>query len=1332
MFVYLGLYLYILLSTALGHTIPEADHNSFIPDSEGDLLFLLDSSGSVTYDEFSNVKEFIGDLLHPFTYGPQDVQASVVQISTDPTLEFPLNQYTSSQDVQKAIRNIQQRMGDTNTGKALDYVKEQLYTEKFGSRVDVPKVMVWVTDGLSTDDISKPMQLLKDMGVTVFIVCTTGRGNFEELSAAASQPDEKYLKFVDKDDLGIITKELRDSIIELIQAKRLHALDITTTSFRLIWPRLLSRDTGHYVLEYSPLAYPRQKMQETLPGDQTSLVLNKLIPNTTYQVTLYPESNVDYVSPQSVQVSTLHELTEERKLEAEDITTTGFRLTWSRLSGDKGSYVLEYSVVSDPKTRLQKTNLGDETSVVLSNLLPNTTYQVTLRPSSTEKSVQPETIYATTLPDLIRSRNLQVLNVTMSSFNVTWSKLLGDTGRYVLDYAPVSDPRRKLRKMLYGDQTTIVVSNLIPETTYQITFSPESSLSYMQSQTMQVTTLPNLNKARNLKVLNVTSTGFLLTWVALPGDTGSYTVNYVPISKPGVISQMFVHRETSAVIRDLSPNTSYEVTFIPLSNVQFSQSQNLQVSTLPELVQTRNLQAVDITATSLRLVWSRLPGDPKLYVLEYSPISDPSLTQRKILYGTETGAVVGGLLSNTTYRIALFPHSAQHVQPDVIMVSTKIDLILARNLHIKDKTSTSFQMAWSRLSGDTGNYVIEYAPVTDLGKKVQKTLYGYLSSVLFSNLAPSTTYEVTFIPESRESTTQSQTIQVTTLPGLVQTRNLQAVDIAATSLRLVWSQLPGDPELYVLEYSPILDPRLTQRKILYGTETGAVIGGLLSNTTYRIALFPHSAQHGQPNVIMVSTKIDPVQERNLQVKDITSTSFLITWSRMPLDSGSYTVQYALVSDPRQMFRKTLTGDEDRVLIDGLTPDNTYRVTLIPESNAPEIQDVTIQVSTLPDLILARNLHIKDKTSTSFQMAWSRLSGDTGNYVIKYAPVTDLGKKVQKTLYGYLSSVLFSNLAPSTTYEVTFIPESRESTTQSQTIQITTLPELIQKRNLHAWDISTLSFRLSWSRLTTDRGPYVLEYGLVSDPQKRKMLTADETTVLISNLNPDTKYQATLHSEANVQYVPPQSIQIATLPEQLGPAQILISDPTAHSFRVSWGPHLDSIIGYEVQYGPLPSNSVKKVQVDGRFNTTIIEGLKSNTTYLVTVSAIFKSGGEKALSAIACTEINGTKVKYLRIEDLQSNSLKAVWGSADGDVQGYQIRCRRQAGRSSTISVAPETHSVELTGLSEGTPTKICIKPVYKNGAGRNLCKKVKMHPGTSANSYSSLQTPLNGKKPVAQ
>ncbi|XP_068096690.1 von Willebrand factor A domain-containing protein 1 [Hyperolius riggenbachi] len=1144
MFVILGLYLHTFLCTALGHTIPDTDQANFIPDSEGDLLFLLDSSGSVTYDEFANVKEFIGDLIRPFKFGPQDVQASVVQISTNPSLEFPLSQYTSSQDIQKAIQKMQQRMGDTNTGKALRYVKEQLYSEKFGSRADVPKVLVWVTDGLSTDDISGPMQLLKNMGVYVFIISTTGRGNFQELSAAASQPDEKYLKFVDKDDLGIITKELRDSIIELIQAKRLHAVDVTTNGFRLVWPRLLSRDTGHYMVEYVPIGGPREKVQELLPGDQTSLVVNGLTPNTTYQVTLLPETNLEYIKPQLIQVSTLQEVKEERKLEAGNITTTGIRLTWSRLSGDTGSYVLEYSPVSNPRSRSQMAFYGGETSAVLTNLPSNTTYQITLISDTTDQSVQPETIQVSTLPDLIRARNLQVQNITSTTFKVTWSRLFGDAGRYFVDYAPLSDPRRKQRKTLYGDQTSVVISGVSPNTTYLMTFTPESSLENMQSQTLQISTLPDFIQSRHLKVMNVTPTGFHLTWSALPGDTGTYTVHYSAASEMGVKPHMLLFRETSAVITDLTPNTSYKVTFTPMSTMQTNQTQTIQVSIPPSgFTKTRNLQAVDITATSLRVIWTRLPEDEGLYVMEYSPISDTRLTQQKILYGDDTSVEVTGLLSNTTYRITLYPK--------------------------------------------------------------------------------------------------------------------------------------------------------------------------------------YSIQHLQPDAIIVSTKVDPVQERNLQILDIASTSFLIAWSRLPGDSGRYILEYGPLPHLHGKLQKTLLGDEGSFLISGLTPDTTYQVTLIPESNAPDVKDVTINVSTLPDMKLARNLHIKDKTSTSFQLAWSRLSGDTGSYVIEYAPLMDLGKKSQK-IYRDLTSVVFSSLMPNTTYQVTFIPESREPVIQSQTIQVTTLPVLHQIRSLHAWDISTSSFRLTWSRLPTDRGFYVLECSLVSDPQKKmKMfLSSDETSVLIGNLAPDTKFHATLYSESNVEYVPAQSIQISTLTEQVGLAQILISDPTPHSFRVSWGPHLDSVIGYEIQYGLLASNAVQTVQVDSRFNSTVLEGLNPNTTYLVTVSAVFKSGGEKALSAIACTELSGSKVKYLRIEDLQSNNLKAVWGSADGDVQGYQVRCRRQAGHSSVISVAPEIHSVHLTDLPEGGTNKICVKPVYKGGAGKNLCKKVQMHLGSPANSYSRRQSPL--------
>lgn len=178
---------------------------------QGDLLFLLDSSASVSHYEFSRVREFVGQLVSAMPFGPGAVRASLVHVGSRPHTEFTFDQYSSGQAVQDAVRVASQRMGDTNTGLALAYAKEQLFAEAAGARLGVPKVLVWVTDGGSSDPVGPPMQDLKDLGVTVFIV-STGRGNLLELSAAASAPAEKHLHFVDVDDLQIIAPELRSSI----------------------------------------------------------------------------------------------------------------------------------------------------------------------------------------------------------------------------------------------------------------------------------------------------------------------------------------------------------------------------------------------------------------------------------------------------------------------------------------------------------------------------------------------------------------------------------------------------------------------------------------------------------------------------------------------------------------------------------------------------------------------------------------------------------------------------------------------------------------------------------------------------------------------------------------------------------------------------------------------------------------------------------------------------------------------------------------------------------------------------------------------------------------
>ncbi|NWI59232.1 VWA1 protein, partial [Calyptomena viridis] len=175
--------------------------------------------------------------------------------------------------------------------------------------------------------------------------------------------------------------------------------------------------------------------------------------------------------------------------------------------------------------------------------------------------------------------------------------------------------------------------------------------------------------------------------------------------------------------------------------------------------------------------------------------------------------------------------------------------------------------------------------------------------------------------------------------------------------------------------------------------------------------------------------------------------------------------------------------------------------------------------------------------------------------------------------------------------------------------------------LHAVDITSSSFRLMWPKLLSqETGYYTLEYAPTDAPARKrtKQVSGDHSSLVLSNLAPETTYEVALIPESNIHFFSPQKTRVTTLPEEISPAQVLISESGPRSFHVSWAPLLDSVMGYQVLYGPLPGNSVKVLEVDGRHNSTVVENLAPNTTYLVTVTAIYRSGKEKSLSAKACT------------------------------------------------------------------------------------------------------------------
>ncbi|XP_053776905.1 von Willebrand factor A domain-containing protein 1 [Desmodus rotundus] len=366
----------LALSLALARSGAERGSPASVP--QGDLLFLLDSSASVSHYEFSRVREFLGQLAAPLPLGPGALRASLVHVSSRPHTEFPFGQHSSGAAVQDAIRAAAQLMGDTNTGSALAYAKEQLFAEAAGARPGVPKVLVWVTDGGSSDPVGPPMQELKDLGVTVFIV-STGRGNLLELSAAASAPAEKHLHFVDVDDLHIIAQELRTSILDALQPQQLRVSEVTSNGFRLAWPSLLSADSGYYVLELMPRAEPGAARRQQLPGNATGWAWADLDPDTDYDVALVPESNVHPVRPQHLLVRTLPEEAGPERIVISHVRPRSLRVSWSPALGPAAA--LGYHVQFGPLrgTAAQRVDVpAGRNSTALQGLAPGTAYLVTV------------------------------------------------------------------------------------------------------------------------------------------------------------------------------------------------------------------------------------------------------------------------------------------------------------------------------------------------------------------------------------------------------------------------------------------------------------------------------------------------------------------------------------------------------------------------------------------------------------------------------------------------------------------------------------------------------------------------------------------------------------------------------------------------------------------------------------------------------------------------------------------------------------------------------------------------------------------------------------------
>lgn len=138
-----------------------------VEKDEADIYFLIDDSGSIQTSDFADMKTFIRQFIRFLYIGPHHVRIGLAKYADSPTLEFDLTTYSDKMSLEKAVNATKHVGGGTETGEALKFMEPYFRRAR---EAPVPKYLVVITDGNSTDPVREPAENLRRQGVTIFAV----------------------------------------------------------------------------------------------------------------------------------------------------------------------------------------------------------------------------------------------------------------------------------------------------------------------------------------------------------------------------------------------------------------------------------------------------------------------------------------------------------------------------------------------------------------------------------------------------------------------------------------------------------------------------------------------------------------------------------------------------------------------------------------------------------------------------------------------------------------------------------------------------------------------------------------------------------------------------------------------------------------------------------------------------------------------------------------------------------------------------------------------------------------------------------------------------------
>jgi len=155
---------------------------------QGDLIFVVDSSGSIGINNWHHVLDFINAVIDKVGVAAQGTHIGFLTYGNRAHIQFQLNNFTDPALMKAAVSSAKFLDENTNTSGGIA-TGIQMLTKENGDRDKAPNIMVIITDGVSTYDNATTIPNAQKAKAMNILVVSIGVGNLTskaELEGMAS------------------------------------------------------------------------------------------------------------------------------------------------------------------------------------------------------------------------------------------------------------------------------------------------------------------------------------------------------------------------------------------------------------------------------------------------------------------------------------------------------------------------------------------------------------------------------------------------------------------------------------------------------------------------------------------------------------------------------------------------------------------------------------------------------------------------------------------------------------------------------------------------------------------------------------------------------------------------------------------------------------------------------------------------------------------------------------------------------------------------------------------------------------------------------------------